>query len=54
MVAGDFDSLYDVTVGYGDTIPQDEAAILKGQFPSEIHFHIKRYTKDSIPSEDEG
>ncbi|XP_067938501.1 lysocardiolipin acyltransferase 1-like isoform X2 [Watersipora subatra] len=44
-----FDSLYDVTVAYKPIVPQDELAILKGKFPEEVHFHITRYRRDSLP-----
>ncbi|CAL4104477.1 unnamed protein product, partial [Meganyctiphanes norvegica] len=36
------DAVYDVTVAYPKTIPSSELDILKGRFPQEVHFHIKR------------
>ena len=39
------DAVYDVTVGYPINIPQTEADVAKGDFPKEIHFHIKRFVQ---------
>jgi hypothetical protein len=39
---GLLDAVYDITVGYPQTLPQSEFDILKGHFPEEVHFTIKR------------
>ena len=36
------DAVYDVTVGYPINIPQKESDVARGNFPKEVHFHIKR------------
>lgn len=48
--------MYDITVGYlpSDDIPQKEKDIAGGNFPDEIHFHVERYSADSLPRDDEG
>ncbi|XP_052057487.1 lysocardiolipin acyltransferase 1-like [Mytilus californianus] len=48
-----FDSIIDVTVGYPVNIPQNESDILKGNFPKEVHFYIKRHKALDIPSSEE-
>lgn len=35
-------AVYDLTVGYPDVIPQNEIDALRGVFPKNVHFHIKR------------
>ena len=39
---GLLDAVYDITVGYPQTMPQSEFDILKGRFPEEVHFTITR------------
>lgn len=34
--------MYDLTVGYPDLLPQSEMDALRGIFPKNVHFHIKR------------
>uniref|UniRef100_A0A6B2L9T6 Phospholipid/glycerol acyltransferase domain-containing protein n=1 Tax=Arcella intermedia TaxID=1963864 RepID=A0A6B2L9T6_9EUKA len=46
------DAVYDLTIGYQDTIPQNESAILSG-FPKECHVHVKRYDISELPDNDE-
>lgn len=36
------DAIYDLSVGYPGTLPQNEFDVLRGKFPEEVHFHIKR------------
>lgn len=54
LLTGNFGSLYDVSVAYHHTIPQDELAILKGEFPQEVHFHIKRIPNNELPESETG
>ena len=37
------DAVYDVTLGFPDHIPQHILDIPTGNYPKEVHFHIKRY-----------
>ena len=37
------ESVYDITIGYPDIIPQNESYLVKGVTPSTIHFHVKQY-----------
>jgi len=37
------DAVYDITVGYPKLLAETELDLLKGKFPSEIHFHVQRY-----------
>jgi lysocardiolipin and lysophospholipid acyltransferase len=46
-------SVYDVTMGYPDVIPQSEKLLLVGNLPYEIHIHTKRYPVSAIPSHPE-
>jgi len=46
------DTVYDLTIGYQDTIPQNESAIFKG-FPNECHVHLRRYSIEDLPSDQE-
>lgn len=43
------DAIHDITVAYPRNIPQTEKHILSGNFPREIHFHVRRYPIDSLP-----
>jgi len=45
------DCVYDLTIGYIDTIPQNESAIFKG-FPKEFHVHLERYPIENLPEND--
>lgn len=46
--------VYDITVGYPKGVVCEEIDILKkGLFPSEIHFHIKKYNIEDLPADDE-
>ncbi|KAL4238498.1 Lysocardiolipin acyltransferase 1 [Mactra antiquata] len=47
------DFVVDITIAYPGTIPQNEMDIVKGNFPSEIHFLIKKYPNSIIPSQKE-
>jgi lysocardiolipin and lysophospholipid acyltransferase len=41
-IDGQLDAVYDFTIAYPKTVPQTEIDMLKGKFPEEIHFNIKR------------
>ncbi|XP_045182485.1 lysocardiolipin acyltransferase 1-like [Mercenaria mercenaria] len=43
------DCVTDITIAYPGTIPQNEMDIIKGNFPSEIHFLIDWYPNKDIP-----
>ena len=47
------DALYDVTIAYPFNIPQSEPDLILGNFPREVHFHIKRYPVANLPDSDE-
>ncbi|XP_036006459.1 lysocardiolipin acyltransferase 1 isoform X3 [Fundulus heteroclitus] len=44
------DAVHDITVAYPKNIPQTERHLILGQFPREIHFHVRRYPVSSLPS----
>ncbi|KAM8945391.1 lysocardiolipin acyltransferase 1 [Pelodytes ibericus] len=44
------DAIHDITVAYPHNIPQTEKHILNGNFPKEIHFHVRRYPVNSLPA----
>ena len=50
---GGLEAVYDITIGFPDALPKTEVHFLNGVIPSEIHYYIKEYTIDSLPSEDE-
>lgn len=47
------DCVDDVTIGYEGTFPITELDLFKGRFPTVIHFHVKRYTINDLPHDDE-
>ncbi|XP_071996079.1 lysocardiolipin acyltransferase 1 [Engystomops pustulosus] len=47
------DAIHDITVAYPHNIPQTEKHILMGNFPKEIHFHVRRYPVSSLPTSKE-
>ncbi|XP_038607383.1 lysocardiolipin acyltransferase 1 isoform X2 [Tachyglossus aculeatus] len=47
------DAIHDITVAYPYNIPQSEKHLLEGNFPKEIHFHIRRYPVDILPASTE-
>ncbi|XP_066451215.1 lysocardiolipin acyltransferase 1 [Eleutherodactylus coqui] len=47
------DAIHDITVAYPHNIPQTEKHILMGNFPKEIHFHVRRYPVSSLPASKE-
>jgi len=47
-------SVYDVTVAYRQRVPQNELDICLGRFPEEVHFLVKRYGQDELPTEESG
>ncbi|XP_059501478.1 lysocardiolipin acyltransferase 1 [Stegostoma tigrinum] len=48
------DAIHDVTVAYPYNIPQSERDLFTGNFPREIHFHIRRYPADQLPTSIDG
>ncbi|XP_072356480.1 lysocardiolipin acyltransferase 1 isoform X1 [Scyliorhinus torazame] len=48
------DAIHDVTVAYPYNIPQNERDLFTGNFPREIHFHIRRYPAAYLPTSVEG
>uniref|UniRef100_A0A7M4EMD5 Lysocardiolipin acyltransferase 1 n=1 Tax=Crocodylus porosus TaxID=8502 RepID=A0A7M4EMD5_CROPO len=44
------DAIHDITVAYPQNIPQTEKHILNGNFPKEIHFHVRRYPVHAVPT----
>eukprot|EP00010_Vexillifera_abyssalis_P007235 CAMPEP_0201545998 /NCGR_PEP_ID=MMETSP0173_2-20130828/2397_1 /ASSEMBLY_ACC=CAM_ASM_000268 /TAXON_ID=218659 /ORGANISM="Vexillifera sp., Strain DIVA3 564/2" /LENGTH=134 /DNA_ID=CAMNT_0047954569 /DNA_START=593 /DNA_END=994 /DNA_ORIENTATION=- len=44
-----FSSIYDITMGYPDVIPQGEKEIASGNFPHQIYVHVKRYDVSELP-----
>ncbi|XP_019382577.1 PREDICTED: lysocardiolipin acyltransferase 1 [Gavialis gangeticus] len=44
------DAIHDITVAYPQNIPQTEKHILNGNFPREIHFHVRRYPVHTVPT----
>lgn len=47
------DAVWDMTIAYPDLIPQTEKTVFTGQFPKEVHFHLKRYDIRDIPHQEE-
>ncbi|XP_053315799.1 lysocardiolipin acyltransferase 1 [Spea bombifrons] len=47
------DAIHDITVAYPQNIPQTEKHILNGNFPEEIHFHVRRYPVSCLPASKE-
>ncbi|KAK2092271.1 Lysocardiolipin acyltransferase 1 [Saguinus oedipus] len=47
------DAIHDITVAYPHNIPQSEKHLLQGDFPTEIHFHVRRYPIDTLPTSKE-
>ncbi|XP_072152732.1 lysocardiolipin acyltransferase 1 [Bemisia tabaci] len=45
-------ALYDITVAYPHTYPQNELDLFRGKFPEEVHFHIQRYSEQDLPQEE--
>ncbi|PIO63264.1 hypothetical protein TELCIR_15143, partial [Teladorsagia circumcincta] len=45
--------VYDITVAYEDVIIDSEMSLLKGIFPKNIHFNVKKYDIKEIPSDPE-
>lgn len=43
------DAVHDITVAYPCNIPQTEKHLLHGNFPKEIHFHVRRHPIDTLP-----
>ncbi|XP_054978364.1 lysocardiolipin acyltransferase 1 [Sorex araneus] len=43
------DAVHDITVAYPHNIPQTERHLLRGDFPREIHFHVRRYPVSALP-----
>ncbi|XP_048951915.1 lysocardiolipin acyltransferase 1 isoform X3 [Canis lupus baileyi] len=50
MTGRNLDAVHDITVAYPHNIPQTERHLLLGDFPKEIHFHVRRYPVDALPT----
>ncbi|XP_034515585.1 lysocardiolipin acyltransferase 1 isoform X4 [Ailuropoda melanoleuca] len=48
------DAVHDITVAYPHNMPQTEKHLLLGDFPKEVHFHVRRYPVDTLPESREG
>jgi len=46
------DAIYDITIGYQNSIPQGEKDLMNGKFPEEVHFHCERVDIKEIPKEE--
>lgn len=51
---GRLDAVYDVTIGYPDTLPKTEVDTYNGFYPKEVHFHIRSFDNQDIPEDEEG
>ncbi|XP_065344768.1 lysocardiolipin acyltransferase 1-like isoform X2 [Cloeon dipterum] len=51
---GQLDAVYDLTIAYPKSVPQTEKDMLKGMFPEEVHFKIKRHAIESLPLDEVG
>ncbi len=47
------DAVYDISIAYPFNFPQNEPELLLGNFPREVHFHIRRHAADSLPHSEE-
>ena len=52
--SGGLDAVYDVTIGYPDTISKTELQFGKGIMPREVHFYTKSYDAKDLPLDDDG
>lgn len=43
------DSVYDLTIGYPDNIPQSEIDLISGKMPNEVHVLVKRIDAVDLP-----
>ncbi|XP_044260694.1 lysocardiolipin acyltransferase 1-like [Tribolium madens] len=48
------DAVYDVTLVYPDLVPQNEAILLKGNFPKQVKVHLARYPSTILPKTGSG
>ena len=46
------DAIYDVTIGFPDTLPKTEMDFLGGTTPRQIDFHIKSHDDSEIPTDE--
>ena len=42
-------TIYDVTISFDSTPPQNENEIIKGILPKKVFFHIKKYNSSELP-----
>lgn len=47
-------TIYDVTIAYSSTFPQNERELVSGHLPGKVHFHVRRYPPSEYPSTPEG
>lgn len=52
-LGNNLDAVHDITVAYPQNIPQTEKHLLFGNFPKEIHFHVRRYPVQVLPTSQE-
>ncbi|XP_035759531.1 lysocardiolipin acyltransferase 1 isoform X2 [Egretta garzetta] len=53
LTGDNLDAIHDITVAYPQNIPQTEKHLLNGNFPKEIHFHVRRYPIETVPTSKE-
>lgn len=46
-------AIYDVTISFDSTPPQNEREIIKGILPKKVYFHIKKYNSSELPQSKE-
>lgn len=51
---GKLHAIHDVTVGYSENYCFEELDLLRGNVPSEIHFHIQRFSNEELPQDSQG
>jgi len=44
-------AVYDVTLGFPDSVPQNEKVILEATWPKEVHVHVRRVPIAEVPSD---
>lgn len=47
------DAIYDITIGFPDTLPKTEVDFVNGTMPQHIDFHVKSYEDSVVPRDPE-
>jgi 1-acyl-sn-glycerol-3-phosphate acyltransferase len=47
-------AVVDLTVAYGDPVPEHELSLLRGVFPSSVNFHARRFERSALPKDAAG